>query len=204
MRFTVTSATSAEILEGLTNLSIDAGLTYLDNEAIGGVKSVPLYRETYCLLTGADSNLGRRKSVGWRDLADPTALPDDAGHAEPPHRRPDAARRRRPERGAAGIQLCPDASSPCRGRLLVEHRAGQPSPKASAYRPEIAAVPIGEPEVSHLIGLVVAPRYAISPLTNALVQEAERLAVQVLPPNIRPNGGWLDRFVLSQQTVRGS
>jgi hypothetical protein len=30
--------------------------------------------------------------------------------------------------------------------------------------------------VVHLIGLVVPQRYAISPLTNALVREAERLA----------------------------
>ena len=54
--------------------------------------------------------------------------------------------------------------------------------------PAISAVPIGEPEVSHLIGLIVAPRYAISPLTNAIVQAAERLAVQLLPTNTGRTG----------------
>ena len=47
----------------------------------------------------------------------------------------------------------------------------------------IRAIPIVQPEVSHLIGLVVSQRYAISPIINALVQEAERLAVRQMPRN---------------------
>ncbi len=182
VRFTVTSATSAEILEGLMNLSIDAGLTYLDNEAIGAVKSVPLYRETYCLLTAADSDLGRRKAVGWRDLA---ALPLCL-------MTPDMQNRRIVD------QMLRDAGAPSEAPLesnsvltLLAHVASgywssivpAALTRSIGLPPAIAAVPIGEPEVSHLIGLIVAPRYAISPLTNALVQAAERLAVQLMPPN---------------------
>lgn len=184
VRFTVTSATSAAILEGLANLSVDAGLTYLDNEAIGAVKSVPLYRETYCLLTAADSDVGRRKAVGWRDVA---ALPLCL-------MTPDMQNRRILD------QMLRDADAPALAPLesnsvlaLLSHvAAGYWSSivPASLTRsiglpPTIAAVPIGAPEISHLIGLIVAPRFAMSPLTNALVREAERLALRLLPHEIQ-------------------
>ena len=45
----------------------------------------------------------------------------------------------------------------------------------------IRAIPIVSPQVTHLVGLVVPQRYAISPLTNALVREAERMAVRLGP-----------------------
>jgi DNA-binding transcriptional LysR family regulator len=47
VQFTVLSRTSIEILGHLENLEIDAGLTYLDNEPLGRVTAVPLYREHY-------------------------------------------------------------------------------------------------------------------------------------------------------------
>src|ERR1051326_2486595 len=62
VRFTVMSRTSIEVLEQLENLEIDAGVTYLDNEPLGRVSTVPLYRERYCLLTAADAPLGNRNS----------------------------------------------------------------------------------------------------------------------------------------------
>ncbi len=45
--FTVISASSSEILAMLDNLDIDAGITYLDNEPLGRVRSVPLGYERY-------------------------------------------------------------------------------------------------------------------------------------------------------------
>ncbi len=39
----------------LGNLEIDAGITYLDNEPLGNVTSVPLYSERYQLITAAGS-----------------------------------------------------------------------------------------------------------------------------------------------------
>src|SRR5581483_10799421 len=57
VKFTLLSRTSAEILTLLENLEIDAGLTYLDNEPLGRVTTVPLYKESYCLLAAADTPL---------------------------------------------------------------------------------------------------------------------------------------------------
>src|SRR5215472_15749872 len=67
--FTVLSCTSIQILELLENLQIDAGLTYLDNEPVGRVRTVPLYREHYRLLTAADSPLSNRAQVSWAEGA---------------------------------------------------------------------------------------------------------------------------------------
>ncbi len=53
VRFTIFSMTSIQILTALENLEIDAGITYLDNEPLGRVNMVPLYRERYCLLTSS-------------------------------------------------------------------------------------------------------------------------------------------------------
>jgi len=69
VRFTIMSRTSIEVLEQLENLEIDAGVTYLDNEPLGRVTAVPLYRERYRLLTSSDAPLGDRASVTWAEVA---------------------------------------------------------------------------------------------------------------------------------------
>ena len=69
VQFTILSRTSIEILALLENLEIDAGITYLDNEPLGRVNAVPLYRERYRLLTSADAPLGNRDSVTWAEVA---------------------------------------------------------------------------------------------------------------------------------------
>src|SRR5215472_11186936 len=69
VQFTILSRTSMEILTLLENLEIDAGLTYLENEPLGRVNAVPLYRERYRLLTSADAPLGDRDQVTWAEVA---------------------------------------------------------------------------------------------------------------------------------------
>ena len=66
--FTIWSRNSIEILGLLENLEIDAGLTYLDNEPVGRVRTVPLYHEHYRLITAANSLLGNRETVTWSEV----------------------------------------------------------------------------------------------------------------------------------------
>jgi len=66
--FAILSRNSIEVLGQLENLEVDAGLTYLDNEPLGRVQSVPLYSEEYRLLTSSDSPLGNRDSVTWAEV----------------------------------------------------------------------------------------------------------------------------------------
>ena len=52
------SCTSTEVLGLLENLEVDAGLTYLENEPVGKVRSIPLYNESYRLVTSPDGMFG--------------------------------------------------------------------------------------------------------------------------------------------------
>ena len=181
VRFTLTSSTSAAMLDGLANLQIDGGITYLDNEAIGDVKTVPLFRERYCLLTSRTGRFGRQNAIRWRDLGD-VAL----GLMTP-----DMQNRRIIDQllREAGAALDAVFESNSMIALLAQVASGAvcsivPAtlPDAVALGPEVRAVPITEPDVSHMVGLIVSPRYAMNPLVNALVREAERLGQRHLAP----------------------
>lgn len=68
VRFSIVSRTSAEVLRLLDNLEVDAGLTYLDNEPLGRVNTIPLYLEEYRLLTARDGTFGDRDRVTWAEV----------------------------------------------------------------------------------------------------------------------------------------
>src|SRR5271163_522036 len=68
VRFRVVSCTSAEVLGLLENLEVDAGLTYIENEPIGHVRTIPLYNESYRLLTSPDGMFGDREQVTWAEV----------------------------------------------------------------------------------------------------------------------------------------
>jgi DNA-binding transcriptional LysR family regulator len=87
VRFRIQSCTSADVLGLLENLEVDAGLTYIENEPIGKVRTIPLYNESYRLLTAPDAMFGDRKQVTWKEVGTAAAVPADARHAEPPHHR---------------------------------------------------------------------------------------------------------------------
>ncbi len=179
--FTVESCSSGAVLERLSNLDVDAGITYLANEPLGDVKSVPLYRESYVLLTPAAGLFGHRAQVGWRDLgALPLCLMT-----------PDMQNRRIIDQMLRDGGTMPETALQSNSVIaLVAHVAtGHWSSVVPAGLHEtiglpasVRAIPIVGPDVTHLIGLVVPQRFAISPLTNALVREAERLAVRQMSP----------------------
>ena len=175
VQFTVLSRTSIEVLEQLDNLEIDAGVTYLDNEPLGRVSTVPLYRERYRLLTSADAPLGDRASVTWAEVARvPLCLLT-----------PNMQNRRIIDgllRGAGGNPQ-PTLESNSMIVLFAHVRTGRwasvmPSKLAETLglTETIRAIPIVEPEAVHDVGLVVPAREPMTPLNAALVAEAKRLA----------------------------
>lgn len=174
VRFTILSMTSIQILTALENLEIDAGITYLDNEPLGRVNMVPLYRERYCLLTSADAALGNRDSVTWAEVSRvPLCLLT-----------PDMQNRRIIEQllRSAGGEPRPMLESNSMIVLFAHVRTGQwasvmPEKLAEALglTATIRAIPITEPEAVHTIGLVVPPREPMTPLAAALVAEARRI-----------------------------
>jgi DNA-binding transcriptional LysR family regulator len=175
VQFTVLSHTSIEVLQKLEDLEIDAGVTYLDNEPLGRVSTVPLYRERYRLLTSADAPLGDRASVTWAEVARvPLCLLT-----------PNMQNRRIIDgllRGAGGNPQ-PTLESNSMIVLFAHVRTGRwasvmPSKLAETLglTETIRAIPIVEPEAVHTIGLVVPAREPMTPLNAALVLEAKRLA----------------------------
>src|SRR5690606_39188881 len=68
--FSIYSCTSLEVLTLLDNFEIDIGITYLDNEPLGRVVSVPLYSERYRLITAAGNPLSDRETVTWAEVAE--------------------------------------------------------------------------------------------------------------------------------------
>ncbi|MGI8524802.1 MAG: LysR family transcriptional regulator [Pseudolabrys sp.] len=175
VQFTVLSRTSTEILTHLENLEIDAGLTYLENEPLGRVTAVPLYTERYCLLTSADAPLGDRDTVTWADVARlPLCLLT-----------PDMQNRRIIEgllRDAGGDPQ-PTLESNSMILLYSHVRTGRwasimPARLAATLglTDVLRAIPIVEPEATHMIGLVAPAREPMTPLTAALVAEARRVA----------------------------
>jgi DNA-binding transcriptional LysR family regulator len=175
VQFTVFSRTSADVLEMLDDLEIDAGLTYLDNEPLGRVNAVPLYRESYRLLISADAPLGNRETVTWAEIAEvPLCLLT-----------PDMQNRRIIDRifKTIGAESRPMLESDSMILLFAHVRTGRwasvmPAKLADTLglTETMRAIPIVEPEAVHTIGLVVPAREPMTPLAAALVTEARRVA----------------------------
>jgi DNA-binding transcriptional LysR family regulator len=65
----VFSHSSQEIQRGLDDFSLDAGITYLDNEPLANVRGIPLYRERYFLFTSRANPLATREVIAWAEAA---------------------------------------------------------------------------------------------------------------------------------------
>jgi DNA-binding transcriptional LysR family regulator len=188
VRFTIFTKTSIEILTSLENLEIDAGITYLDNEPLGRVNAVPLYRERYCLLTSAGSPLGDRDRVTWAEVAKvPLCLLT-----------PDMQNRRIVESllRMAGGDPKPTLESNSMIVLFAHVRTGKWASVMPAKLAEtlgltetIRAIPITEPEAVHTIGLIVPFREPMTPLNAALVAEAKRLGAELEAETKKPPAG---------------
>ncbi len=175
VRFTILSRTSVEILGLIENLEVDAGITYLDNEPLGKLNTVPLYREQYRLITSINSPLGSRDSVTWAEVANvPLCLLT-----------PDMQNRRIIEQllRSAGGDPQPMLESNSMIVLFTHVRTGKwasvmPEKLAEVLglRDTVRAIPIVEPEAIHTIGLVVPHRDPMTPQNAALVAEAQKLA----------------------------
>ena len=176
VRFTILSRTSIEVLKELENLEVDAGLTYIDNEPLGRVTTVPLYHERYRLLTSAESELGERDQVTWAEVGRvPLCLltPDMQNR-----RIIDGILRK------VGTQPSPTLESNSMIVLFSHVRTGRWASIMPAVLADtlgltdtIRSIPIVDPDVTHQIGLVVPHREPMTPLISALVAEAQRVAI---------------------------
>jgi DNA-binding transcriptional LysR family regulator len=186
VRFTILSRTSIQVLSLLENLEIDAGLTYLDNEPLGRVKTVPLYKEEYRLLISAAGVLGDRDQVTWAEVGKiPLCLLT-----------PDMQNRRIIDSllRSAGAEPSPTLESNSMIVLFAHVRTGRwasimPAKLADTLglTDSVRAIPIIGPAATHAVGLVVPDREPNTPLLTALVAEARQLARVLDQPATAPD-----------------
>lgn len=175
--FSILSRTSIEVLSLLGNFDIDAGITYLDNEPLGRVLSVPLYAERYQLITAAGNLYSDRATVTWAEVSElPLCLLT-----------PDMQNRRIIDYhlAEAGSSVRPSLESNSMIVLYSHIRTGKWSSimplnlaETFGFAEPIRAIPIVQPDASHTVGLVVQPREPHTPLVKALLDEAIALASQ--------------------------
>ncbi|MBM3616419.1 MAG: LysR family transcriptional regulator [Alphaproteobacteria bacterium] len=173
MRVTILSRTSAEILDGIDTLELDAGITYLDNEPLGRVAQTPLYTEFYRFLCAPGSALAKRDKISWHEVA---SVPLCLLTADMQNRR--IVNQHLAEAGAR-VQAMVESNSTI---ALVSHvRSGLwasvvPMKLAEMFSGQgLVAIPIVEPEAEHLVGLVTARRDPQTPVLQALIEEAARM-----------------------------
>jgi DNA-binding transcriptional LysR family regulator len=174
VRFTILSRTSAEILAMLENLDIDAGLSYLDNEPLGRVVTVPVYRERYVLVCRADNDLAAKARVAWADLAG---------------RRiclltPDMQNRRIINQNFMDAGVAPEAQVESNSTLVLSAHVREgdwltilPSDMAEVLTEgaNLCTRPMEGQTATHAVGLVAPYREPHTPVLAALIAEAERL-----------------------------
>jgi DNA-binding transcriptional LysR family regulator len=172
----VVSTNSIEIQRGLDNFEFDAGLTYLDNEPLQHVRTVPLYGERYLLVTGDRKLFRGRTEVTWAEAAEvPLCLLT-----------PDMQNRRIVD-GAfreAGVTVEPVLEANAILTLYSQIRSGATAVLSQAAlhligeRKWLRALPLKEPEISREIGLVYPDREPLQPVARALVEFASTLELE--------------------------
>ena len=175
VRYTVLSRTSEEILELLANLKIDAGLTYIDNEPLGNVSKIALYKERYCLVTEKTNRFSGRASVSWSEAA---TVPLCLLTRDMQNRR--IIDRNLQKAGAnASVMLESNSMIVLFSHIQSERWSSIMPEKATqlfGLSADIKTIPIVDENEVYTVGLVTGPREPLTPLVSALMQEAKRVA----------------------------
>ncbi|WCK78064.1 LysR family transcriptional regulator [Agrobacterium fabrum] len=187
--FSVTSRTSLQVLGQIENLEIDAGISYLDNEPLGRVTTVPLYSERYHLITAGGTPLADQESVTWKQVSGLRLclLTSDMQNRRIINK----------HMAEAGVEAKPTLESNSMIVLFSHIRTGQwasimPRNLAESFGfpKQIKIIPITEPNAEHLVGLIATHREPHTPLVSALLHEArQRAAEKAFDRNFLSNDG---------------
>lgn len=173
-RYLVSSHTSIEIQRGLDDFTIDVGVTYLDNDPLSRVRTVPLYRERYVLITHEASGFAGLPSISWAKAA---TAPLCLLCSSMQNRRIIDEQFR-----IAGAKANPVIETNSLVTLWSHIRIGQWStivPQTFLLLLEqkhgLLVIPLVEPEAFHTLGLVASAREPLAPLPRALLSFAKGL-----------------------------
>jgi len=173
----VLSQTSAEIQCSLDDFSVDAGLTYLDNEPLERVKTHALYRERYVLVTHASGPFGRRAEVTWKEAA--TLRLCLLAESMQNRRVIDGIFREAgttPQAPVETMSLLTVCAHIALGgwATILPHTFGP----LMAPLPNVVVLPLVEPVAERTIGLAVARRDPLPPVARALLEVARSLKLE--------------------------
>src|SRR6202048_4958488 len=175
VRFRVVSCTSADVRVFWKNREFAAGLTYIESEPIGKVRTIPLYSESYRLLTSPDAMFGDRQQVTWTE----------AGQVPLCLLTPDMQNRRIIDRAlrSVGAEATPTLTSNSLLVLYTHVRTGRWARAMPAKLAEtlgladtVRSIPIVDPVGDYSIGMVIPQRDPMTPLIAALVHVAREVA----------------------------
>jgi DNA-binding transcriptional LysR family regulator len=181
LQFTILSCPSSRILEMLENLEVDAGITYLNNEPLGRVQTVPLYIERYRFITTEGAPLADRDAVTWAEL----------GQVRLCLLTPDMQNRRIMDRQMREAGVEPRAALESNSQLtllahvlsghwatvLPEHVA-----ETMALSPRLRCIPVAHGTAApYEVGLVLPHHDPLPLLAAALLAEARLVSPGALP-----------------------
>jgi DNA-binding transcriptional LysR family regulator len=171
MRIEIRSMSSREIAAGLKAGTLDAGLTYLDNEPLTEVHTLELWHERYLLVCTRE--IAESATTTWAAAA---ALPLCLLTPDMQHRRiVDAAF------AAAGRAPRPVIETNSVSTLVAHARTGLSGVTAHTWLlahplpPDMRSIPLVDPFVEHTIGLVAPARGHRSPVVAELMSSFEPL-----------------------------
>jgi DNA-binding transcriptional LysR family regulator len=175
VRIKLLSATSVNILKMLDDLELDAGISYLENEPLGRVLTVPLYGETYSFVCSGRSRFAGRESLGWAEIVhEPLCLLT-----------PDMQNRRiiNAHFLEAGVDVVAAVESNSTVVLMSHVETGSwatilPVRMAEfmASGKDVRIVPLQQTTPPHSVGLIAPWREPHTPVLGALMAEARALA----------------------------
>ena len=172
VEFTVLSQSTSEILRGLADYSIDAGVAYLDNEPIDGLLPSPLYREKYSLFVAEGHPFAERDAVSWQEAAgvDLCLLTQQMQNRRIIDRAFQQAGCRPQARLETNsmINLISNVRHMGLASVMPEYML-----ESLGAIQGVRAVPLIAPEVEHGVGLLVVDRAPLSPMIAALQQVAD-------------------------------
>jgi DNA-binding transcriptional LysR family regulator len=169
-----TETTSDEILRALSIFELDAAITYIDNEPLERVRSLPIATERYALVLPETSPLAKLDGITWAQAATlPLCL-----------LRSDMQNRRIFESAFASVHVTPSVRVEVNSMMaklfyletgywstIMPETLTQPFEGLAGMR----ILPLIEPEVTKTVGLVIADRDPIPALIQAFWEHVESL-----------------------------
>ncbi|MGA2249416.1 LysR family transcriptional regulator [Terracidiphilus sp.] len=173
----IRSLTSMEIQRGIDELSLDVGMTYLDNEPLARVRRLQLYMEHYVFLTRESQATQNRRTIPWAEAANyPLCLLTT-----------DMQNRRIIDTHfhEAGAEVNAAIETNSLITLWSHLKFGQwstvvPNSFLSLIGKVegLVALPLVEPDASHAVGLVASDRNPLAPMTRALFDLAKQADIR--------------------------